>query len=105
MQNIFLALCRRPVYGDGMKVLITKYATTCGVQVVEAKDLKDGLVACYETPYAQYFCKGEWHKDSVSAHNDVVRRFMKKRESLKKQLAALDDKLANALTTIKESGL
>lgn len=85
-----------------MKAIITQYATTTGVQIKEGER---GVFRTFLCEDGSRFASKAYCLDGVSAHNDVVRRFMKKRESLKKQLAKLDDKLANALTAIKESGL
>lgn len=75
-----------------MKVWITKYALTQGIQEDDARDFDDDIIridqtienGCYQFP--QYFHKGEWFKTKEEAIQKAEEMRLKKIKSLEKQL-------------------
>lgn len=91
-----------------MKVIITKYATSSGIQIREG-DISAfaKLFRCNDgrLGYHQCFGGNDWHPNSTQAIEDVEARFSRKRASLELQLKALDEKRAKAINAIQASGL
>jgi hypothetical protein len=85
-----------------MKVIITKYAVSSGVEVVEG-EVNENLPELLKVGYGYYHGKGrEWHTTSETAKVKVKEMFAKKRKSLQKQLDSLDDRLQKVLSQIPE---
>lgn len=91
-----------------MKVIITKYATTSGIQIREGDiSVPACLFRCNDwgLGYHQCFGGNDWHLKPTQAVEDVEARFSRKRASLERQLKALDEKRAKAINAIQASGL
>jgi len=75
-----------------MKVFVTKYALTIGIQEVDVRECGDGMVVQGDGCYANYYHgEGkEWHRtrESAAARAEEMRR--KKIESVKKLVAKLE---------------
>lgn len=85
-----------------MKAIITKYALTSGVQVLEGVEPSSGVFACRDREgHLWQFTGCDWHKDKSSALGRVINMVVQKRDSLHKQLAELDAKADKALKAIE----
>lgn len=77
-----------------MKVWITKYALTEGIMVAEAaspsKEMPYLIAVKRYGCMEQYFHKGEWFTDEVSAVLDARSRRAKRIASLRKSIAKLE---------------
>ena len=76
-----------------MKVWVTKYALTSGIEEVEVEETHTPAMVCAKTgTYIQaFYGEGrEWHRHECQAkiHADTMRK--KKIESLKKSIAKLE---------------
>lgn len=78
-----------------MKVWITKYALTQGIQEDDARESDNDIIrvdqtivnCCYQFPH--YFHKGEWFKTKEEAIQKAEEMRLKKIKSLEKQLKKL----------------
>lgn len=88
-----------------MKVIITKYAVTSGVKIMEAvlHDESPGMIKTDEM--FGYYHGNDWHQTKENARNNVRKRFKNKRLSLLKQLIALAGKETKAIDTIEKAEL
>ena len=73
-----------------MKVWVTKYALTKGIQYMDVQQLSRDMV---QADTHIYFCKEgkDWHLSYMSALVRAERMRIAKRDSIKKQLARLDE--------------
>lgn len=75
-----------------MKVFVTKYALTQGIEEEEARDVKDGMVQLTRHKFPVYM-HGEgkqWHRTRESAIATAEKMRLKKIELLKKQIQKLE---------------
>lgn len=73
-----------------MKVLITKYALTDGIQEIEVEECGSDMV---RTPgsFTQYFHKGEWFVLRADAVADAEQRRQRKLKSLRKSITKMEN--------------
>lgn len=92
-----------------MKVLLTKYACSSGVTVIEGEDHGGTTrMFCQAVPsgcFSQNFHRDDWHKTKESAMAKVDSMFDKRQKSLEKALAGLQKKRQKALSTILAADL
>lgn len=90
-----------------MKAIITKYAISSGVNIIEGEQVNSNMKMFEEKRepgrMSNYFHGKDWHTDKQSAIDDVRLRFEKRRTSLSKALSKLDDKMQSALATIEDA--
>lgn len=90
-----------------MKVIITKYAMTSGVFVRdgEAYQFAGRGFRCSVDHDTEYWSGDDWCKTGEQAIQDVELRFTRKLASLERQIKALNEKRAKAISAIQASGL
>jgi hypothetical protein len=90
-----------------MKAIITKYALTSGVKVLEGKEHPKERMFEHLTSsgYRWYLHGNDWHKNKQSALSWLAVMRKKKEASLKKQLSELEAKHAKAILAIEASDL
>lgn len=88
-----------------MKVIITKYATTSGVKVMEASRCSGDPTMVKTSEMFGYYVGSEWYEAKENARFDTRSRFFRKRASLTKQLDALAGKERKALDVIEKAEL
>ena len=71
-----------------MKIFVTKYALTAGIQEREAMIVKEGM-AKLDGKYVDYVYKPQWHLTKHEAILQAEKMRLKKIESLKRQLGKL----------------
>jgi len=75
-----------------MKVWITKYALTSGIQEREGDDCGDGMIQCHpikEFGYTEYFHGKDWHTSHASAVTQAQAMRLRKILSLEKNIERL----------------
>jgi hypothetical protein len=74
-----------------MKVFVTKWCLTNGIQELEVLEAGDGMVEVKEPGWCcTYLHKGEWHRDRAAAVTKAEEMRARKIESVKKSLAKLE---------------
>ena len=89
-----------------MKAIVTKYALSSGPTLVNGETPED---FSFERMFSvrkpgsmnQCFYRNDWHQTKRDATDDVLRRFVNKQASLKRQLLKLDAKRDKALKAIE----
>lgn len=94
-------------YQKTMKAIITKYALTSGVAVLEGTHDPAYKSHMFELTgrWGGCFHGDDWHTDKQSALKKVREMASRKRESLRRSLLALDVKLAAAELAIEKANL
>jgi len=89
-----------------MKVIITSYAITSGVKVVDGEVSRDypSMVGVLPSGFWTVH-KPNWHDNKEDAEKAVRLTFEKRLKSLKKAISILPKKLDKALKVIKEADL
>lgn len=74
-----------------MKVYITKYALSKGIQEYEVSDIKPGTehIVIHKAMYNQHFFKPDWHTNKEEALLQAELMRLKKISSLSKQIVKL----------------
>jgi len=74
-----------------MKVYVTRYALTKGIQEYDVSDMQKGNyhVVIHEAMYNQHFFKPDWHTDIEEALIQAELMRLKKISSLSKQIVKL----------------
>ena len=72
-----------------MKVWVTKYALTNGIEEAEVKDDGDGMVSDRRTYCWAYYRTGEWHKTLEAAKSQAESMRLKRIASLLSQVDKL----------------
>lgn len=92
-----------------MRVIITKYCTTSGIQIREGDaDEAQNVFRCNDRgvgDYRECFYGGDWYRNGDQAIQDVELRFARKYQSIRQQKNALGKKCAIAINKIQASGL
>lgn len=89
-----------------MKAIITKYALSAGIKVLEGTHDPASETHMFSTDgWDGYYHRDDWHTDKQSALKKVREMASRKRESLRRSLLALDGKLAAAELAIEKANL
>lgn len=83
-----------------MKVIITKYALTSGVLVLEARESHTPTMV---SANGQCFHKPDWHTTRAEAVFRVGKMAAARRRLLTKSLKQLDDRVATAIAIVQEA--
>jgi hypothetical protein len=75
-----------------MKIYVTKYALTSGIQIYDANLIQDTKICVVEvnSSSSMYFHDNEWHEDKESAVKQAEIMKDKKIKSLKKSLEKIE---------------
>lgn len=88
-----------------IKVIITKYAVTSGVKVMEGIIQNDPPTMIKTREMFGYYHGNDWHSDKTLAKTEVRLKFARKRASLNKQLDALAGRERRAIEVIEKAEL
>lgn len=76
-----------------MKVFITRYALTKGIQEIEAVEVSKGMIKAAPAPgscYVSYYHGNDWHLTYEAAQLRAEAMVAKKLKTLRKQVAKLE---------------